>query len=401
LPAAGDARPIAGTSPAAEAPRALGNRPLPPAQARPDGRVHQVLVVDDEAPIRDFCAFALKRDGMVCDTLGDGSAVMDAFQHRRYDLVLMDIAMPGLTGLEVCRRLRQNPPTPRLKIIMISGRDHGDELAKLLADGADDYLSKPFSVTQLLALVNAALRLKAAQDRSDLLTRHLLAVNHELEQNLNERQSDLLHIRRAMVQSLQKLVIQRGAETPAHLARMQRYCRHLAEEAAAEPCFKTLIDPSFIDLLESCVPLHDVGQVSLPDDILHKPGKLGDNERLIMQSHTTIGADLLREVAQEHPSAVGFLWMASDIARSHHERWDGAGYPDHLEGGNIPLAARIVALADMYDALRSRRVYKPGLAHETAVQVMLRNSPGHFDPALVRIFQRTAHVFDRIYREHN
>ena len=152
-------------------------------------------------------------------------------------------------------------------------------------------------------------------------------------------------------------------------------------------------------MLEDCAPLHDIGKAALPDHVLNKPGPLDPQERVIMQAHTTIGADTLREVARRHPFATAFLHMAIDIARHHHERWDGTGYPDRLSGEEIPLAARLVAIADVYDALRGKRVYKPGLSHNTAVLTMTEASPGHFDPALLEVFARSAAQFDRVFRE--
>jgi HD-GYP domain-containing protein (c-di-GMP phosphodiesterase class II) len=163
--------------------------------------------------------------------------------------------------------------------------------------------------------------------------------------------------------------------------------------------FASQIDANFIQMLECCAPLHDIGKVGLPDHILLKPGKLDNDERIIMQAHTIIGADTLKTVLQQHGSAVAFLQMAIDIARHHHERFDGTGYPDKLSGNAIPLAARIVSIYDVYDALRSRRVYKPALSHRAAIQVMTEASPGQFDPALLRVFQRCAPQFERIFRE--
>jgi response regulator RpfG family c-di-GMP phosphodiesterase len=181
--------------------------------------------------------------------------------------------------------------------------------------------------------------------------------------------------------------------------RIQRYCRVLAEEAAQQPAFAPIIDGNFIRLLEDASPLHDIGKAALPDHILNKPGPLDAQERVIMQDHTTIGAETLRAVAKQHPFATCFLHVAIDITRGHHEKWDGSGYPDRISGEEIPLSARLVALADVYDALRSKRVYKPGLSHNTAVLTMTEASPGHFDPALLDVFRRCASQFDRVFRE--
>jgi response regulator RpfG family c-di-GMP phosphodiesterase len=370
-----------------------------PAKADLSTRVYHILVADDDPGIRHFCRFSLEMEGMKCDEAGDGLQTLEAIASRRYDLVLLDWAMPGLTGLEVCRKLRETPPCANLKILMFSGHGTADDVAQVLAAGADDYLTKPFSIAQLSARLKAALRLKDAQDRSDLLNRHLLAVNHELEQNLNARDSDLVHARNALVLALAKLVEYRDSETGAHLLRLQRYCRCLAEEAARTPTFAGQIDANFIDMLACCAPLHDIGKVGLPDHILLKPGKLDPDERVIMQAHTVIGADTLRAVTKQHGSAMAFLQMAIDIAHHHHERFDGHGYPEKLAGNNIPLAARLVAIADVYDALRSRRVYKPALSHTATLKMMTESSNGQFDPALMQAFYCCAPQFERIFRE--
>lgn len=373
----------------------------PTAEPRPTcaDAPNRVLIVDDQADIRRLCRVALVADGLACDEAAAGPDAVALAERQPYDLVLLDVDLPGFGGEEVLRRLRQRPPTPHLKVIMFSGAASGDELSRILLAGADDFLTKPFSMVQLRARVKTALRLKDAQDRSDLLNQELLAVNSELEQTLQARDGELIHARNALVLALAKLVEHRSAETGSHLMRIQRYCRVLAEEAASRPAFAPLIDAHFVRTLEDCAPLHDIGKAALPDHILNKPGPLDPGERLHMQAHTTIGAETLREVARQHPFAIGFLHTAADIARSHHERWDGSGYPDRLAGDRIPLAARLLALADVYDALRSRRVYKPGLSHTTAVITMTENSPGHFDPALLDVFRATADQFDRIFRQ--
>jgi response regulator RpfG family c-di-GMP phosphodiesterase len=371
------------------------------AMARPtaDAAPSRVLIVDDQADIRRLCRVALVADGFICDEAGAGPDAVALAAKAPYDLVLLDVDLPGFSGEEVLRRLRKRPPTPHLKVVMFSGAANGDELSRILLAGADDFLTKPFSMVQLRARVKAALRLKDAQDRSDVLNRQLLYLNGELEQAVEARDGELIRARNGLVLALAKLVEHRSAETGSHLLRLQRYCRVLAEEAAAVPAFAPLLDANFIRTLEDCAPLHDIGKAALPDHILNKPGPLDTNERLVMQTHTTIGGDTLREVARQHPFATGFLHMAIDIARHHHERWDGGGYPDRLAGADIPLAARILALGDVYDALRSRRVYKPGLLHTTAVMTMSESSQGQFDPALLEVFRKTADQFDRIFRE--
>jgi response regulator RpfG family c-di-GMP phosphodiesterase len=341
----------------------------------------------------------LRSDQIDCDEAENGQEALAALSANHYDLVLLDIDMPGMNGPEVCRRLREQPRCAHLKILMVSGRASSDEMSHIMLAGADDYLTKPFSVVQLQARVQAALRLKDAQDRSDSLNRHLLAVNHQLELGLSARDSDLVEARNALVLALAELVGYRDAETGAHLMRLQRYSRCLAEEAARVPIFAGLLDTNFIEMLECCAPLHDIGKAGLPDHILLKPGKLTPEERIVMQTHTIIGAATLQKVARQHSFAGAFLQMANEIARHHHERYDSQGYPDQLGGDNIPLAARIVALGDVYDALRSRRVYKPPLSHATAVKMMGEEFPGHFDPTLARVFQRCAAQFEQTFHE--
>jgi response regulator RpfG family c-di-GMP phosphodiesterase len=367
--------------------------------ANADTGTGRVLIVDDQADIRRLCRFALQAEGLACDEAGTGPDAAARAAQFPYDLILLDVDLPGFNGEEVLRRVRRHPPAPHLKVIMFSGNTSGDELSRLMLAGADDFVTKPFSVVQLRARVKAALRLKEAQDRSDRLNRDLLACNAGLEQAVEARDGELIRARNGLVLALAKLVEHRSTETGAHLMRLQRYCRALAEEAAAVPAFAPQIDAHFIRTLEDCAPLHDIGKAAIPDHVLNKPGPLDPHERVIMQAHTTIGADTLQTVARQHPFATAFLHMAIDITRHHHERWDGTGYPARLGGELIPLSARLVAIADVYDALRGKRVYKPGLSHNTTVLTMTEASPGHFDPALLEVFTRCAAQFDRVFRD--
>jgi len=359
----------------------------------------RVLIADDEPAIRHFSRLALQAENLPCDEVVNGAEVFQALQKQHYDLILLDIDMPEMNGLEVCRRLRENPPEPYLKIILFSGRISPDQLAQLLLTGADDYLTKPFTPIQLQARVQAALRLKAAQERSDLFHHDLLMLNRELEQNLNAKDSDLIQARNALVLALATLAEKRDRPTGKHLRRMVVFSRRLAEEARNSTAFAGLVDNNFIDMLACCAPLHDIGKVGLPDHILLKPTRLDANERRIMETHTTIGADTLQQVAEQHGFHLAFLHMSIDITRHHHERFDGHGYPDRLAGTAIPLSARMVTLCDVYDALRSRRVYKPALPHDTALKLMQEGASSQFDPSLFQVFLRCSVDFARMYAE--
>jgi response regulator RpfG family c-di-GMP phosphodiesterase/serine/threonine protein kinase len=377
---------------------APSQRQLPRTMKVPD-RAPQVLVVDDEPAPRDLCCRVLRAASIDCEEAGGGPAALRMIKDRQFDLVLLDIDMPEMSGLEVCRQLRLKPPTPHLKIITMSGLANPDDLANMLLAGADDFLSKPFSVVQLQARVKAALRLKQAQDRSDNLNHHLLALNEELKQNLRASDSTLIDTRNALVLTLARMVEQREGLGNLRLTRLQMYTRIMAEEAAKAPEFTPIINASFIDRLVCAAPLLDIGKMGLPDHILLKPGQLAPDERLIMQTHTVIGTELLQSVARHHGAAQPFLQMAMDVARHHHERWDGTGYPDLLAGEAIPLAARLVAPCDVYDALRSRRLYRPGLAHAAAMQVLLSGWECQLDPKLREPFLRCGDQLAKIFRE--
>jgi response regulator RpfG family c-di-GMP phosphodiesterase len=360
-------------------------------------KVHRVLIVDDEPSIRLLCREVLAGSGVVCEEASNGEEGLQMALHRPPDLMLLDVNMPRLCGTDLLSRLRGNPPVANLKVIMFSGQASSDEMAEMMLAGADDYLTKPFSIPQLIGRVRTALRLKDAQDRSDLLNHQLLAVNSELERSLSAREGDLAEVRSALILGVARLMQLRENDSGRRLERLQRYCRCLAEQAMQQTTFAGQIDRSFVEMLVCCAPLHDIGKVGLPDHILLKPGKLAPEERLQMQAHTTMATETLAELAQQFGAARASLQMAGDIIRHHHERFDGTGYPDRLVGGAIPLAARIVAIADVYDALRCRRSWKPAVAHHAAVQLMLA-STGQFDPALMAVFERCAGRFEEIFR---
>jgi response regulator RpfG family c-di-GMP phosphodiesterase len=384
------------------APAALIAAPVPVGEGKvtAEGRPSRLLLVDDEAGIRLLCRHVLRSLGAEIDEAATGGAALAAAAARPYDLVLLDINLPDQSGFEVLQRLREGGAASRLRVLLLSGAVTADDMSRMLLAGADDFLTKPFTAAQLLGRVQAALRLQRLLDHADGLSRHLRSVSADLERTLADRDGDLAEARSALVLALASVVGQRATETEGHLLRVQHYARLIAEAAAGVKPFDGLIDPDFVRDLECCAPLHDVGVVTLPDHILLKPSKLDPEERVVMQTHTAVGAELLQKVLHRYGAGVRFLRTAVELARHHHERWDGSGYPDKLAGDAIPLSARLFGFCDVYDALRSRRAHRPGLGHVPAVQVITESSPGHFDPRLVDVFRAVAPQFEAVYRKH-
>lgn len=365
--------------------------PAPPARRR-------ILIVDDEAGIRTVCKSFFRNEGFDCHEAGDGEAGWKALSEREFDLALFDIDMPKLTGPELLTRVRANPPSSHLKIIMMSGGVSPDEMAQMLALGADDYLAKPLGRRHLVARVKAALIHKAAQERSDALNQQLLELNAKLETNLAARHGDLVQARNALVFALAKIVESRSGETTAHLTRMSQYAAALVRHARANPRLAGGLDEVFQRTLESCVLLHDIGAVALPDHVLRPDGPLAPEDLMMLQAHTSIGADTLKSVAKRDRNADAFWQMAVDIARHHHEHFDGTGYPDRLAGNDIPLAARIVAIADAYDMLRRPVCLGLPLSHHAAVEMIVEGSRRRFDPLLIAAFQQAHGEFEAIFQ---
>lgn len=360
---------------------------------------YRVLIIDDESPVRELCKQLLETEGSIVDTASNGTQGLAAASRENYDLVLLDVAMPDLNGVEVLARLRQQHKKSNLKIIMFSGHTTPEEMSDMLSRGADDFLTKPFSVAQLLARVQNMLRLKTAQDKAAMLNHHLASANNELQQNLKVQSGDTNEVRNVLVLTLARMIEQRDGRGPGHIVRMRKYCRAIATAMGKSGPYAHIIDDQFIDWLECCSPLHDIGKVGLPDHVLTKVGALTPEERAVMEAHTVIGSDCLKEILAENGPSLSFLQTAIDITRHHHERFDGNGYPDRLAGDSIPLAARIVAVADVYDALRCRRLYKPSLPHASAIQIITQNSPGQFDPAILESIVEVAPQLEKIFKE--
>jgi len=358
----------------------------------------QVLVLDPDAQTRKVCRAILEPMGCLCQEAIEPIAAMELLHERPVDLLLVELEQQGVTGYDICKDLREHPPRPNLKILIMSGKGE-EERAEALENGADDYIPKPIVLPHLAAQIQHTLRMKGAQDRLDHLARHLMATNKHLEHSLQVREHDVKRTEDALLFAMAKMAEMREGDTPRHLRRLQQYCRCIAETLRTEPAWSSMIDRKFLENLERCVPLHDIGKIGLPDQIVLKSSPLTEEERRLMESHTVIGAGLIDAIGKEYGQSLEFLCMARAIVRHHHERFDGRGYPDRLSGEDIPPPARIFQLADIYDSLRRHRPHRPPLPHGQAVRVLLHESAGVFDPLVLKAFATCQDDFQRIYEE--
>lgn len=328
----------------------------------------KILVVDDDIVCGEMLRDTLYEMGV--DEVEVESNAEDAYVricNENFRIVISDWQMPGMTGVELCRKVRNRQFGEYVYFILLSALNRGRHLCEGLEAGADDFLSKPFNPSELHVRLSVANRIVALENRN------------------------------LIVFSLAKLAESRDPETGAHLERMREYSRELALYLAATDEFPDEISSDFIRAIFLTSPLHDIGKVGIPDNILLKPGKLTFEEFEVMKQHTTIGSRTLEAALEACPSA-DYLSLACDIAAYHHERYDGSGYPAGLIGDAIPLAARIVAVADVYDALTTKRVYKEAFSHEVARKIIIEGSGSHFDPRIVNAFIAKQHKFQEIKR---
>ncbi len=346
-----------------------------------------ILAVDDTKYNIDLLVDALG-DQYDLSVAMNGSSALQLAATTPPDLILLDIMMPGMDGFEVLRRLKADRTTREIPVIFLTALSEIGDKARGFELGAVDYITKPFQIEEVKARVNTHLKLRQTQNA-------LQQFNDRLQDMVAQQVEEIARSQQAMIFALAKLSHTRDDDTGLHLERVQHQCKILATELAAIPPFSEVITSQFIDAIYHASPLHDVGKVGIADSILLKPGKLNDEEFLVMKTHTTIGAATLESVHQQYPHNA-FVAMGIDIARHHHERWDGSGYPDRLAGEAIPLSARIMALVDVYDALRARRPYKEPFSHERALTIIEEENGRLFDPRLVQAFRSVQHQFDAV-----
>jgi putative two-component system response regulator len=310
-------------------------------------------------------------------------ALLSAASEPRPDLILLDIMMPGMDGYEVIQHLKDNPETCDIPVVFITALEDSEDEARGLDLGAVDYIHKPIRPAILLARVRGQIEIKEARDM-------LRDKNSWLETEVKRRIRQYQKVQDISMRALASLDEVRDKETGNHILRTQHYVRVLAQELANQPNYADILTLDVIDTYTKAAPLHDLGKVGIPDYVLLKPGKLTPEEWEIMKTHAQIGADAIWRAIkdEEDTEAIDFLCVAMEIAANHHEKWDGTGYPKGLAADRIPLAARLMALADAFDALITRRVYKPPISIEAAHNIINNSSGTHFDPDIVAAFNR-------------
>ncbi len=305
------------------------------------------------------------------------------------DLILLDVMMPGMDGYGVLAELRAKPATRDIPVIFVTAMDGTDDEEKGLDCGAVDYITKPIRPAIVLARVRTQLELKRARD---ILSDH----NAYLEQEVARRMAENQLIQEVSIHALAHLAETRDPETGNHLRRTQEYVRTLARSLQHHPRFSAYLDERTVNALAQSAPLHDIGKVGIPDNILLKPGKLTPDEWKIMKTHAKLGSDAIEQAERDIEMPLAFLALAKEIAHWHHEKWDGSGYPDALAGDAIPVSARLMAIADVFDALICARVYKHAFSYEEARAIIAEGRGKHFDPDVVDAFLGAFSAFTAI-----
>jgi len=351
------------------------------------------LLVVDDVPENLLLMSELLRPHYHLRVASGGEKALQIARRSPPDLILLDVMMPDMDGYEVCRHLKDDPRTADTPVLFLTAKDQAEDERRGLELGAADYLGKPFEPTVLLARVRSQLRLKAAADQ-------LRARNAELDLEVEQRTHELQAVHDVTILALASLAETRDNETGNHLRRTQNYVRALALRLREQPRFAAELDEQTIDLLYKSAPLHDIGKVGIPDQILLKPGRFEPHEFEVMKQHPRLGYRALIHAEEMLGAPLPFLRIAKEIALCHHEKWDGSGYPQGLRGEAIPLSARLMAIADVYDAVISRRVYKPEMPHDKAVAIIREGCGTHFDPAVVEAFLDLQEEFQDIARRY-
>lgn len=353
-----------------------------------------VLVIDDTPANLTLLTRMLGEKGYRVRPVPSGDLGLKAAWSDPPDIVLLDISMPEMDGFEVCRRMKEDARLREIPVIFISAQAEIEGKAKAFQRGGVDYVTKPFQIEEVEARVETHLKLRRAQAEVERYNRYL-------EQLVEEKVKEISESQLATIFAMVKLAESRDDETGTHIWRVREYCLALAGALRGAPSsVQELLTDAYVRDLYNAAPLHDIGKVGISDAILLKPEKHTPEEFQVMKTHTTIGAHTLRGVGEKYPRN-SFVNVGAEIAFCHHERWDGSGYPQGLAGEAIPLAGRIMAIADVYDALRTTRRYKPAFDHAASVRILAqgdgRTMPAHFDPRVLAAFVEVTADFEKVY----
>jgi len=322
---------------------------------------------------------------------------IDKVQSEDCSIVIFENRPQHFDAKEIVRKMRERPGLAALRILILQGSATTRDLAHGLEAGADEMLPWPVDPVLLDAKLRYLFRSRSMLEQLTASNQHLQATQRQLETSLIAKSGDLYKSQDALIFAMAKMAEVAEGESAGHLLRMQQYCAVLVEQLREEPSWRGTLEGKFVEYLKRCVPLHDIGKIALPASVLSKTTTLSPSERQQIEAHPVLGWSMLEAIGREHGTSMGFLTVARGIVRHHHERFDGRGYPDRLAGDQIPPAARIVAVADVYDALRRRRMHKPAVPHSDTVSLMLEDSPGQFDPTVLNAFIRAAAQMDKIF----
>lgn len=348
-----------------------------------------VMLIDDTPANLKLLGELLWSQGYRVLVFPSGATALRGLEKNLPDLIFLDIMMPEMDGFELCQLLKKDEKLKDIPVIFMSALDDTASKVKAFTEGGVDYVTKPFQGEEILARAKTHISLRRMQWELKL---H----NLYLEELVNEKVREISDLQLSTIHALSKLAEFRDDETGRHIERTRSFCRILAEKLRENHVYSAQIDESFIENIYHAAPLHDIGKVGIPDAILLKAGKLSDEEFEIIKQHPQIGAETLRRVRAEYPKN-SFIDMGIDLTQSHHEKWDGTGYPEKLSGESIPLSARIMALADVYDALRCARPYKEAFSHTKSLEIITEESGTHFDPDVVDAFLECEKQFEDIF----
>lgn len=345
-----------------------------------------ILVVDDAPDNLMLLSNLLKQKYKVKVANSGEKALKVISSDQRPDLILLDILMPHMDGYETLRRIKEDEATRDIPIIFLTALSDAEDEKHGLELGASDYVTKPISPAIMMARIKTQLENKAAAD-------FLKNQNSFLDAEVQKRTEEISAIQEVTISALASLAETRDSDTGNHIKRTQHYVKLLAQHLQKNPKFAPFLDDAMIKTLFMSAPLHDIGKVGIPDSILLKPGRFTPEEFEIMKTHTTLGAEAIARAEEDLGFEVKFLKIAKEITLYHQEKFDGSGYPKGLKGEQIPLSARIMAVADVYDALISKRVYKEPVSHEKGVAIMREGRGTHFDPDIFDAFLEIQDTF--------